>query len=247
MNRKTVKEFRNVTSTTEKVAKEFLSRHGYKLEVALEAFYDNSGNMATVSKKGNAANISKIFDKYEGDEKDVLCEDKMAEFFTAVGVDIDGAGPMVVSWKLRAESFGEISRKEFVDGFSAVNCDTMPKMKDTVKRWLGVLSCKSDQFKQFYRWLFEYAKETSERKTLDKDQAVELWVLALTESIFPLYQEYIQFINDKADVKTVTKDLWEMSYEFACEMNADLSNYQDDGAWPLTIDEFVEHMQEKKG
>lgn len=39
--------------------------------------------------------------------------------------------------------------------------------------------------------------------------------------------------------KSVSYDLWKMSYEFARDVKSDLSNFEDDGAWPALIDDFV--------
>jgi DCN1-like protein 1/2 len=36
-----------------------------------------------------------------------------------------------------------------------------------------------------------------------------------------------------------TRDLWEQSYEFMRDMDASLSKYDPDGAWPFVVDEFV--------
>jgi hypothetical protein len=66
---------------------------------------------------------------------------------------------------------GEISRKEFVTGFA--ECDTIPKITNQIKTWGGLLTRKSDEFKRFYRWVFDFVKETEERKTLDKVSEIQ--------------------------------------------------------------------------
>jgi hypothetical protein len=48
-------------------------------------------------------------------------------------------------------------------------------------------------------------------------------------------------------IKVVTKDVWDMLLTFVNDVDADMSNYDDDGAWPVMIDDFVEWYREKNG
>lgn len=47
--------------------------------------------------------------------------------------------------------------------------------------------------------------------------------------------------------KAITKDTWFQLFEFAKQFGDDLSNYDENGAWPYLIDEFVEWRQEQEG
>jgi len=47
-------------------------------------------------------------------------------------------------------------------------------------------------------------------------------------------------------VKAVTKDVWDMLFTFSTSINDDMSNFDEDGAWPVLLDEFVEWWHEKK-
>jgi len=46
---------------------------------------------------------------------------------------------------------------------------------------------------------------------------------------------------------SISKDLWAMTYDLATQCQPDLSDYDADaGAWPVFLDEFVEHYRETK-
>jgi hypothetical protein len=45
----------------------------------------------------------------------------------------------------------------------------------------------------------------------------------------------------------VSQDEWSMMFNFFAEIKPDCSNYQDDGAWPLLLDEYVDQRREKAG
>ena len=51
--------------------------------------------------------------------------------------------------------------------------------------------------------------------------------------------------HDSAAKRGVSMDEWCMLLQFCREIEPDTSNFQDDGAWPLLLDEFVEWRREK--
>jgi len=42
-------------------------------------------------------------------------------------------------------------------------------------------------------------------------------------------------------------DEWVMLLQFVRQVKPDVSNFQDDGAWPLLLDEYVEWKRDKLG
>jgi len=48
-------------------------------------------------------------------------------------------------------------------------------------------------------------------------------------------------------MKAVSRDVWDQCLEFSREIRSDLSNWEDDGAWPGIIDEFVEFVNKDTG
>lgn len=60
-----------------------------------------------------------------------------------------------------------------------------------------------------------------------------------------LWTEYLE----KNWTKTVSKDMWNQTAEFAIKTLDDdsLAFYSEDGAWPSVIDDFVDWIKEKRG
>lgn len=82
-------------------------------------------------------------------------------------------------------------------------------------------------------------------RTLPIEVAQQMWVLTLRDR-FGALDAWNTFLDEKS-VKAVTKDVWDMLLTFATDVDEDMSNYDDDGAWPVMIDDFVDWYREKNG
>jgi len=246
--KKAVTQFKSVTGSTDAVAKDILKKNGWDVEQAIDSFYasrldkEKEKEKEAPPKKVDTSKLEKLFSKYagSGDDKDSMIEEKLAEFFRDMGVDPEGATTLGVAWKLKCKTLGEIGRKEFVEGFSAMGADNDAKIKTEMGK-INKLLDDQYMFKEFYRWLFDFIKEEPERKTVDTPIALTMWGIVLPRH-FKLIDQWKKFIQ-KQELKQVSRDLWDMLFEFGKDIKADLSNWEDNGAWPVIVDEFVEFVK----
>ncbi len=70
---------------------------------------------------------------------DKIGPEGMLEFFKALKVDPLNIVTLIFAWKLKAKVPFEFSRSEFVDGCLALNCDTMEKLKRTIRKYEALL------------------------------------------------------------------------------------------------------------
>ncbi|KAM4779918.1 DCN1-like protein 4 isoform 7-T7 [Cyanocitta cristata] len=61
-------------------------------------------------------------------------------------------------------------------------------------------------------------------------------------SLFPVFHQFLE----QSKYKVINKDQWCNVLEFSRTINLDLSNYDEDGAWPVLLDEFVEWYKGKQ-
>ncbi|XP_051687536.2 DCN1-like protein 4 isoform X3 [Oryctolagus cuniculus] len=113
-----------------------------------------------------------------------------------------------------------------------------------------VLAWKLDAQNMGYFTLQEWLKgmtslqcDTTEklRNTLDY-----LRSLLNDSTNFKLIYRYAFDFARQSKYKVINKDQWCNVLEFSRTINLDLSNYDEDGAWPVLLDEFVEWYKDKQ-
>ncbi|XP_066892165.1 DCN1-like protein 4 isoform X5 [Kogia breviceps] len=83
-----------------------------------------------------------------------------------------------------------------------------------------------------------------DQRSLDINTAKCMLGLLLGK-IWPLFPVFHQFL-EQSKYKVINKDQWCNVLEFSRTINLDLSNYDEDGAWPVLLDEFVEWYKDKQ-
>lgn len=78
---------------------------------------------------------------------------------------------------------------------------------------------------------------------LGLEYAISAWRVVLKGRV-PFLETWITFLEETKK-KAINKDTWDLFWDFSRQVNADFSNYDPSGAWPSTIDEFVDYMAEK--
>lgn len=98
--------------------------------------------------------------------------------------------------------------------------------------------------REVFKFSFNFAKDPAQR-SLDKGTAAALLGLLLRSS-WALLPDFLEFLESNP-IRVINKDQWANIFEFSTSIALDLSNYDAQGAWPVLLDEFVEHQKAKTG
>lgn len=150
---------------------------------------------------------------------------------------------LAIAWEMRAATMCVFTREEWTRGMTEMGCETI----DALRSSFGSLRDRlkdPDAFRDYYQFCFGFAKDPGFGvRTLPIEVAVQMWQMTIAEH-FPLLPRWLAFLEE-TNIKAVTKDVWDMLLTFATDVDEDMGNYDEDGAWPVLIDDFVEWYKEK--
>ena len=138
-------------------------------------------------------------------------------------------------------------KEEFINGFSKSGCSDKKDMKKQIGQVARSLG-DAKQFKEFYKWIFHHVKEDDKKKTIPTPLAAQLWQIVLVKhkNAMPLLDRWLAFCEDVQDssLKAISRDVWEQLFDFLKETQS-ANDYDENGAWPVAIDEFIEWINEQ--
>ncbi|XP_031107982.1 DCN1-like protein 3 isoform X2 [Ipomoea triloba] len=108
-------------------------------------------------------------------------------------------------------------------------------------RLMSQLDLKADfsEFSHFYDFVFFICRENGQ-KNITVRRAVMAWRLVLAGR-FRLLDQWCDFV-EKNQRHNISEDTWRQVLAFSRCVHENLEGYDPEGAWPVLIDDFVEHM-----
>jgi DCN1-like protein 4/5 len=170
------------------------------------------------------------------DNSRLIGPEGMEKFCEDIGVEPENVLMLTLAWKLKAEQMGFFTLSEWLDGMGELQCDSTEKLRAKLDE-LRSLTVDLATFKNIYRFAYDFAREKSQR-TLDIETAIAMLALLLGNR-WPLFSHFHQFL-EQSKYKVINRDQWFNVLEFSRLIAPDLSNYDEDGAWPVLLDEFVD-------
>eukprot|EP01038_Epipyxis_sp_PR26KG_P004271 gene4271-6050_t len=142
-------------------------------------------------------------------------------------------------WKLGATSKpGSISQTEFLNGLKQFRVYDINGIKSILPS-LDPGFLDKNEFRDFYRFVFQFSREGT-HKTIEKEIVLGLLPIILDSNRAPHLELFLNFLQQAQQHQRITLDQWDSFLQFQHVVKLDLSNLEEDGAWPLLLDEYVE-------
>lgn len=250
------------TNTNEKTAIYCLNKFDWQIEVASDMFFQNpdtflrqdlanssSGRHHTGSSHSNHLDKRKIdvlFSTYKGNNtEDKISIEGVENLLSDLELEANSILVLILAWKCQAATQCEFTREEFYRGMRDLGGDTIDridKLKTSLIRVEQELNNNHVIFKDLYQFTFNYAKNLLQ-KSLDLDIAIAYWNILLRKR-FRFLDLWVEFLTE-THKRAITRDTWNLLLDFSLMIDDSMSNYDEEGAWPVLIDEFVEYARRK--
>jgi len=187
--------------------------------------------------------LESLFNKYK-DEEDQIGPAEIEKFCQDLEVDPEDVVMIVMAYHLKCREMGVFTREEFVRGFETLRCDTLDKIKAQLPKLKKDLD-DTTKFQTIYKYAFQFAKE-GEQKCIGVEIAQGLLNLLLVDR-YPIAKSFVEFLKSQEQYKVLNADQWASLLEFCKAIQPNFSNYDENGAWPCILDEWVAWAHAQKG
>ncbi|KAI8613575.1 Cullin binding-domain-containing protein [Chytriomyces sp. MP71] len=234
---------------------------GWKLDAACDAFFSDgnrasnaaqthasSAKPAKPSKRIDAAKLNKLFDKYKEQDEDIIGLEGTEKLCEDLNVDPMDVVALILAFHLKCERMWldqaaveyQFREDEDEEKRQTDRCETLEDMQS------ACVAMRSDlddpiTFRDIYNFTFNFARQDNQ-KSLALETAVAFWQLLFMDR-YTHIALWLEFLEDHKN--SISKDTWVQFLDFTKKYPDSFDGYEDDGAWPLLIDEFVEFAQEK--
>ncbi|XP_023533447.1 uncharacterized protein LOC111795323 isoform X2 [Cucurbita pepo subsp. pepo] len=106
------------------------------------------------------------------------------------------------------------------------------------------LTVDFSEFSRFYEFVFFVCRENGQ-KNITVGRAIKAWRLVL-DGRFRLLNQWCDFVENNQR-HNISEDTWLQVLAFSRCVHENLEGYDPEGAWPVLIDDFVEHMYRLSG
>ena len=190
--------------------------------------------------------LEAYFQKYKDPAEDAILAEGVESFCEDLGVSPTDFVVLVLAWKFQASEMCRFTREEFMNGCQKLKAIDAKGLKKRFPDLIKETNESDKSFKELYQFTFTFGLDHgSGQRSLPTEMAVQLWDLLFTHKKHSLFSRWLDFLQS-TDVKTITRDTWNMFLPFLQTMNDSLDNYDDLEAWPTLFDDFVEYETERQ-
>lgn len=239
-----VAQFTAVTGAPTKAAIECLQAANWSVEGGIDHYY-SSGYAAAAARtpRVDRAALHQFYLAYKDPDADAVLAEGIIRLCEDLGVDPEDVVLLVLSWHLGAGSMGEYTHDEFEAGMETLGVDSLAKLKAKLPALRAELDAPAT-FKDVYNYAYLFSREKGQ-KCVQLETAVAMWELLVPVSRWPRCPEWCAFVQEHHR-RAVSRDTWTQLLDFMRNIEDDFSNYDENGAWPYLIDEFVEWVRSRE-
>eukprot|EP00882_Tetradesmus_deserticola_P003375 GHRQ01003571.1.p2 GENE.GHRQ01003571.1~~GHRQ01003571.1.p2 ORF type:complete len:254 (+),score=115.01 GHRQ01003571.1:293-1054(+) len=237
-----VTQFRSITGASDKKAIDCLKQAGWSVEGGIEVFF-SLGMQGSSALDTHA--MEQLYLKYKDPHQDMILADGISRLCDDLAVEPTDIVMLVISYHMGANIMCEYSRQEWVSGLTRMGTDSLDKLRAKLPELRAELADPA-RFQEVYSFAFSWAREKGQ-KCLQIDTALAMWQLLFADDRRWQYiDEWCEFLQTHHN-RAISRDTWVQLFQFTKIIKPDFSDFDEAGAWPYLMDEFVDYMKKRNG
>lgn len=202
---------------------------------------------AVAPKEAGSAWFVSQFEIYADADDGCIGPEGVEKLCAALGVDPAEVIVLVFAWKLGAAQMGYFSRDEWTSAQpvfgAATSCESL---LERLKAVHASTLRTHQELRDLHAFAHRFCREKP-KKTIDVASAGVMLSLLHADAHAEHVSSLCTFLEGHATCakRGVSQDEWAMMLQFMRDVKPDLTDYQDDYAWPLLLDDYVEWHREE--
>jgi DCN1-like protein 1/2 len=224
---------------------ELLEEYEWDVQSAADAFFAGEWTVDTSAAPPRAQlderKLQEWFNTYaDVDDNETMGVEGIQKFCDDIKVGPEDVLMVVISYHFGAANMLVYTKEEFFNGMQSMGTDSVDALVKRIPELRAELADK-ESFRAIYHFTFKWACPQGQ-KSMPVDVAIALWQLLFSKDTFPLLTEWCEYI-EKNRKHAISRDEWYLLFDFTATVDAILNGYDENSAWPVVIDCFVEHVE----
>lgn len=233
-----VSQLAAITGAPARAATECLQVTGWVMEAAVDYWY--SSGMAQAAERAaprvDRAAIHQLYQQYKDPNSEAVMAEGIMKLCEDLRIEPEDAAMLVLSWHFKAAAMGEFSREEFEGGLGRLGVDSLDKLRAKLPALRAQLDDPAS-YRSIYTFAYGFSCEKGQ-KCVQLEMALAMWQILIPPQRWRYIEDWCEFLR-KQHGRAVSRDTWTQLLDFMLNIKPDFSNYDENGAWPYLLDEFV--------
>jgi DCN1-like protein 1/2 len=240
-----VSQLAAITGASTRAAVECLQVSGWVMEAAVDCWYSSGMAQAVegAAPRVDRTAITQLYQHYKDPDTEAVLAEGIMKLCEDLGIEPEDTVMLVLSWHLKAAAMGEFSREEFEGGLGRLAVDSLDKLRDKLPALRAQLDDPAS-YRDIYNFAYGFSCEKGQ-KCVQLEMALAMWQILAPPQRWRYIEDWCEFLR-KHHGRAVSRDTWTQLLDFMLNIKPDFSNYDENGAWPYLVDEFVTQTKAKQ-